>query len=468
MTGVLIREGVSDWQIFQQKNGFAEIKVAGTWEYEAAEDDIPQVYLCVKKEDSGEPVIWWRKCNSRGQSWDITVDVPAGGLYQIETCLVQTGEVWSEWAIRGDIVSHIGVGDLYVIAGQSNASGYGKDYVYDPPEMGVHILKNNLRWSLASHPLQDATGCAVDPVNMDAANTGHSLYLSFAKYLKRELHYPIGLIQTSRGGAGLAMWSPGNGELYVNMLERIRLAGGSVKGIVWYQGCTDGTSGLCETYYDRFLEMKNALCRDLNVEYMDFLICQLNKCNVDIDEAANEAWGILREQLRRLGDLEQIYTVPTTDCAISDCFGHNTAKSNVILGERLAKVALTHIYGKKFLCDAPDIQWARKVGKREILLEFAHVYDKLELFRCEPEKLAFTVEDCRGTAELSTYDIPKANQILLHFQRELDKGCVIHGAYEKNLSKVVPVDFATHLPMLSFYGLKVDEGGVNNEHKTTV
>ena len=468
MTGAMIKEGVSDWQIFQQKDGYARIKVAGTWEYEMESGVIPQVYLCVKKEDSGEPVIWWQKCKVNGYRWEITVDVPAGGLYQIETCLVQEGEVWSEWAIRGDIVSHVGVGDLYVIAGQSNASGYGKDYVYDPPEIGVHILKNNLRWNLASHPLQDATGCDADPVNMDIANTGHSLFLSFAKYLKRELHYPIGLIQTSRGGAGLDMWNPGSGVLYAGMLEKIRLAGGCVKGIVWYQGCTDGTRDLCETYYDRFLQMKKALCKDLGVEQMEILLCQLNKCNADTGEEADEAWGILREQMRCLGSLADIYTVPTTDCAISDCFGHNTAKSNIILGERLAKVALTHIYGKRFLCDAPNIQKAVKVGKREILLEFAHVYDKLELFQCEPAKLAFTAEDCQGKAEIFSYDIPKANEILLRFQRELGEKCVIHGAYEKNLSKVVPVDFATHLPMVSFYGLKVEEGEMNYERKTTV
>ena len=212
MIGVLIKEGISDWQIFQQENGFARITVAGKWQYEDGMEATSQVHICVKREDSGEPVIWWQKCNMRGHNWDITLKIPTGGLYLIETCLtVDTGE-WSEWAVRGDIVSHIGVGDLYVIAGQSNSAGYGKDYIYDPCELGVHVLKNNEKWQLASHPLQDATGAADCPVNMDKGSTGHSLYLSFAKYLKRELNYPIGLIQTSKGGSFIDQWSPEGGE----------------------------------------------------------------------------------------------------------------------------------------------------------------------------------------------------------------------------------------------------------------
>lgn len=45
-------------------------------------------------------------------------------------------------AIIEDTIHHIGVGDLYVIAGQSNAAGYGKDSIYNPSEIEVHLLRN--------------------------------------------------------------------------------------------------------------------------------------------------------------------------------------------------------------------------------------------------------------------------------------------------------------------------------------
>lgn len=455
MIGALIKKGVSDWQIFQQKDGYAQVRIGGSWECEIAEVTAPCVYICVKKEETGEPVIWWRPCDIEGQDWQITLDIPTGGLYQIATCLVTNGDAWSEWALRGDIVSHVGVGDLFVIAGQSNSSGYGKDYVYDPSEMGVHILKNNKKWELAIHPLQDSTGCVEKPYNMDAGNTGHSMYLSFAKYLKRELGYPIGLIQTSRGGSELESWKQESGELYVNMMDRINLAGGAVKGIVWYQGCSDAQKGLCETYYERFLEMRRGICRDLKTERMPLLVCQLNKCYAGNTEETDYLWGTVREQQRRIGHLEDVYTVPTTDCAVSDAYGHNSAKANLALGERLAKTALTHLYGKHFLCDAPDLVKVERIGDREVLAEFAPVYDKLDTFSCEPGKMAFTAQDKEGWILLQEYEVIGKNQILLKFSRSLGEDCVLHGAYEKDMQKVVPMDFATHLPILSFYGVKV-------------
>lgn len=462
MIGALIKSGVSDWQIFQQKNGFADIHVSGEWLDQMAEEESSQVHICVKKEDSGEPVIWWKKCNMRGNSWDVTLHVPAGGLYQIETCFTINSKEWSEWAVRGDIVSHIGVGDLYVIAGQSNSSGYGKDYIYDPCELGVHVLKNNEKWQLAVHPLQDSTGAEGCPVNMDGGSTGHSLYLSFAKYLKRELHYPIGLIQTSRGGSYMDQWSPDGGELYVNMMERIRLAGGRVKGIVWYQGCSDVREDLCRTYYDKFLEWKRCVCRDLQDPGLSVLVCQLNRCYRGKTPDSDEGWGMIREHQRCFGHLENVYTVPTSDCVISDGWGHISAKSNIALGERLAKTALTHMYGKPFLCDAPDVNSAVQVSDREVLLTFEHVYDKLETFGCDSAKMAFTVEDRDGTAELESYETPDRNKLLLRVRRTLGEACVVHCASEGDMQRVVPVDFATHLPIISFYRVKVKKETTDN------
>ena len=193
MLGVIIKDGIKPWQIFQQENGIANIKISGIWEYE--NEEVANVFICVKKEDSGEPIIWWKPCICDGHLWNVELEVPVGGLYQIETCLVipqkslydidfceiEKEKVWSEWAIRGDIIPHVGVGDLYVIAGQSNSVGWAKDYIYDPCELGVHILKNDRKWHLAQHPLQDSTNADFTP-NFDPGISGHSLYLSFAKF----------------------------------------------------------------------------------------------------------------------------------------------------------------------------------------------------------------------------------------------------------------------------------------------
>lgn len=448
MIGALIKNGAVDWQIFQQEDGFAQINLSGEWVHEETDEENAQVFVCVKKEDSGEPVLWWKKCIMHGHKWEISFKLPVGGLYMMESCLTLNSKEWSEWAVRGDIISHIGVGDLYVIAGQSNSAGYGKDYIYDPCELGVHILKNNGNWHLAVHPLQDSTGAEENPVNMDVGSTGHSLYLSFAKYLKRELHYPIGLIQTSRGGSFMEQWSPNGGELYVNMIERIKKAGDKVKGIVWYQGCSDAREDLCSVYYDRFIEWKKSVCSDLKEPELPIFVFQLNRCYKGKMEDSDYSWGMIRECQRLFGHKEHVHTIPTSDSVVSDGWGHNSAKSNVVLGERLAKVVLNHVYQKIFLCDAPDITSAIQVGDKDILLTFDHVYDKLETFGCSVEKLAFAVEDENGIMGLESYEIPKKNEILLRLKRTLGEVCEVHCAFEQDMQKIVPVDFATHIPII--------------------
>ncbi|HCQ00632.1 MAG TPA: hypothetical protein DIT99_08015, partial [Candidatus Latescibacteria bacterium] len=84
----------------------------------------------------------------------------------------------------------MGVGDLWIIAGQSNAAGYGRGPALDPPELGIHILKNEEVWDVAAQPLNDTTR-STHP-NLEQANPGHAPYLRFARDLKSALGYPIG------------------------------------------------------------------------------------------------------------------------------------------------------------------------------------------------------------------------------------------------------------------------------------
>lgn len=227
MFGVLIEKGPLDWQIFQQQEGRASIAAEGRFALREGEAfSRPTVWLRLVREDSGLTVTGWQKAQMLPENrWKGALSAPAGGLYRLESCLAEEDAAALEWGVRGDMRHHLGVGDLYVIAGQSNSAGYGKDPFYDPPELGVHLCRNSLRWDLATHPMNDSTESA-HPVNTEGANSGASPYLSFAKTLKRELGYPIGLIQTSLGGSPLSRWNLNeNGDLYRGMMEAIRAQG---------------------------------------------------------------------------------------------------------------------------------------------------------------------------------------------------------------------------------------------------
>ncbi|MEZ4509502.1 MAG: sialate O-acetylesterase [Eubacteriales bacterium] len=113
----------------------------------------------VALESSGENIVPWTRCQVLdNERWEIVFDaVPAGGPYRIETYMEYEG--WDGLSTtRGDMVHHVGVGDVFVIAGQSNAAGRAKDPIEDAPEIGVSLLRDSGKWDLAAHPLGETTG----------------------------------------------------------------------------------------------------------------------------------------------------------------------------------------------------------------------------------------------------------------------------------------------------------------------
>jgi len=216
--GVMIERGAQDWQIFQQKpDGTATISLSGTWTV-ATPFQCAAVLVRLMREDEMEPLspaFDYRTARTESDgTWSIVLnDVPAGGLYRIETSLqIDDGPV--EWALRGDMVHHIGVGDIWVIAGQSNAVGYGKSPVHDAPELGIHLFHARGRWTIASHPFGDSTGTKY-PLNREKGNASHSPYLSFGRKMKHLLGYPIGLIPAALGASPISRWVRSiNGDLF--------------------------------------------------------------------------------------------------------------------------------------------------------------------------------------------------------------------------------------------------------------
>lgn len=57
---------------------------------------------------------------------------------------------------------------------------------------------------------------------------------------------------------------------------------------------------------------------------------------------------------------------------------------------------------------------------------------------------------------LLEYKVKDCNKMLLTFERSLEDESVLHGGYTKVITGILPVDFATHLPILSFYGVKIE------------
>lgn len=453
MRGTLITKGPQDWQVLQQKNGTADIALEGVWAME--NDPRGDAYTRVVREDTGEAVIPWTKAETTdSHDWKITLkDIPAGGLYRVETCYLAEDMPLLEWAARGDMAHHIAVGDLYVIAGQSNSAGYGKDMAYDPPELGVHLLRNCGKWDLATHPMNESTG-TVHAANQEGANPGHSPWLAFAKAVKRETGMPVGLVQTSLGGSPLDDWLPG-GPLYDNMLGIINAAGGAVAGVLWYQGCSDTNFPKCETYLERFRRFVTATREALGNPALPFLTMQICRHIAEPDNDTDRAWSAVREAQRQAAlQIPGVWLITTIDSMMSDMI-HVSAASNIVLGERAARTALAECYGKPSPCRFPDIEHAKKT-ESGVLLTFRNVSQSVYLFEAPVCRLPFRIEDEAGIVPVTGYGIVKCDQVLLKTERAPQGKCTVSSHFGRDPQGVPLIDAGTRLPAPAFHGVPVE------------
>ena len=455
------------WQIFQQDaTGKARVELSGTctrvrqsFELPLEFTEIRQGAVTVKArialESSGESVCPWTEYEVEEDSrWHVAFDVPAGGLYRVETYMEYEG--WDGLSsTRGDMVHNIGVGDVFVAAGQSNAAGRAKDPIEDGPELGVHLLRPSGRWDLATHPLGETTG-SIHTGNFENHNPGHTPWLHFAKLLKRELGYPIGIVMTAYGGAPLRWWDmEDNGALYRNMLELLEADGLRPRGMVWYQGEAEGYENAAGTYLERFARFVRRLREDLGRPDLPVLTAQLNRCMTPCDTDLDRQWGMVRQAQREAARrLENVWVVPAIDLPLYD-FIHNSSQGNLVLGERMARCALAEIYGKKLEWRAPEVERAVRLAPDRVQLRFQRVYNWLNPFDVAPALLPFEAEDGEGLVRPSAYQTQR-DAMELTFPRPLGEGAVVHGAWRCDPGPCIPCD-CMRMPMLAFYGLPISE-----------
>ena len=85
---------------------------------------------------------------------------------------------------------------------------------------------------------------------------GAGLGLPFAVAMVEQTRVPIGLVCCAHGGTSMEQWNPakkgeGGNSLYGSMLRQVKLAGGKVKGVLWYQGESDSLGGDAWKVYPR-------------------------------------------------------------------------------------------------------------------------------------------------------------------------------------------------------------------------
>ena len=254
--------------------------------------------------------------------------------------------------------------DIWVLAGQSNMEGRGKLTDAMEPDDRIHCFTSAGHWEMAKEPMhrlwesyttshiiinrryqapgeEDKTEAELAEIELRERDRHTGPGMFFAKVMADATGKDIGLIAAAHGGMSLEEWSHKEkctDRLYGAMLDRIRRAGGNLKGILWYQGESDTGPDTAPTYAERFAAWVDEVRRDTGIPDLPVLVVQIGRYAVR--SWPDGMWDLTRKALYELPD-----RVPHTACVTAVDLGlldaiHVNAVGARRVGERLARVAL--------------------------------------------------------------------------------------------------------------------------------
>ncbi len=293
----------------------------------------------------------------------------AGGKYTLEL-----------WDSADKITLNIWVGDVWLLGGQSNMEGAGcftESDLYDEknPDENIRAYYSDNHWGEAlpmlHEPWSSAYACQAEVwkksqlqsnwksdkpefISHGVPKRGIGPGLAFAKKIY-ELSggVPQAVIPCALGGAGMYDWRPeAENGLYSAMIDRLKKIGGNVRGMFWYQGCSDAHSDGIEKFNDNMVDFIKNVRRECNNNQLPVVQVQIAKtnhpsiCN-SFENGLN--WMDIREKQRTMHTLiPYMDTVSAIDSDYDDLI-HLSSASQRQIGARgaLSMAKLCGIGGKE-------------------------------------------------------------------------------------------------------------------------
>jgi hypothetical protein len=189
----------------------------------------------------------WKRLDaqfSKGEFHSL-MEAPAGGWHRVEVRALKDG------AVVGQVsVAHVGVGEVFVVAGQSNSANHGEEK--QTTQTGRVASFDGQRWQLADDPQPGASG------------RGGSFMPPLGDLLVQRLKVPVGFIACGIGATSVREWLPkgatfpapptiesrvqkrpdgaweSNGAAYDAFVNRMKQAGPQgFRAVLWHQGESD-------------------------------------------------------------------------------------------------------------------------------------------------------------------------------------------------------------------------------------
>ncbi len=206
-----------------------------------------------------------------GGAWTMLVASPAGGIFDATVTL--TGPAQGDLSIRfsnntsasATMVS-VGIGDVFIVSGQSNHVGGGNGTYVPPVAPGAHptwkasIYDKTGRWrenvETATDPFSKITNASIYPAasavySINGAGGAYNSYFGKLATACMSDGIPVAFVPVALGSTSLAAWvvSTSTTTLYGAMLAEAN-AIGDHKAVLWWQGEADCGAGTIRSAYE--------------------------------------------------------------------------------------------------------------------------------------------------------------------------------------------------------------------------
>ena len=240
-----------DFQIVQRSSrSNGKLTIAGTIEPESKNLPLPDKLEArvTGKSSSGDLPGQWQAlpCDPRVAAFRGKLVLPAGGWYRLELRASRQGT-----NVASVVVEHVGLGEIFVIAGQSNSANYGEEK--QKTQTGLVAAFDGTTWQLASDPEPGAGG------------KKGSFIPAFGDEIAQHFQVPVGLVAMGIGSTSVREWLPAGtrlsglptitrnvvtvgegqweplGAIFEKLTARMKQLGSNgFRAVLWHQGESDG------------------------------------------------------------------------------------------------------------------------------------------------------------------------------------------------------------------------------------
>jgi len=235
--------------------------------------------------------------------WQVIDDTLSGGTFSGNLNLsagwyrVETRSMNGPTQVAQSAVERVGVGEVFLTAGQSNAANYGSPQ-QTPNDERVSARGLTSGWQLAGDPQPTATG------------TGGSPWPHLGDLLVDSLDVPVGFLSVGVGSTAVSQWLPGTAN-YNRLRDALTALGpNGLRALLWHQGESDNLAGTSASLYAQRLEsiiQQFALDAGWDVPWGVALVGY----HPSGTEAARQA--VVAGQLQVIDDLGNVFLGASTD-----------------------------------------------------------------------------------------------------------------------------------------------------------